>query len=324
MTMPRHAPGIGRTPIDAGQAPTSLGSTLSPSLVSDPVAYSTGAGIPASSASDAGIQALQIAYRQRQLAIALAVTRVISAIWQRYIVPEHMADSWAAIRQVVQTLIGQYSNAAAADSAQFYEQARVLADLPSYRAQLVQLPQREIVKVADSQAMGTFFHNLTVMPEPDAATSAGKALEAGSSRLALKSGRHTITEAVHGDKLAVGWERLISPGACSFCSMLASRGAVYRSQKNAQFSAHDHCHCTAQPIFEGQSASSASMDLAAEWQRVTRGKSGANARKAWQQYWEGRNGTGDSGTVAKAQEDGAGDVQRPGRPQLPDHGANGT
>ena len=33
--------------------------------------------------------------------------------------------------------------------------------------------------------------------------------------------------------------------------MLAGRGAVFR-QDTARFAAHEHCSCTAQPVFDGQ------------------------------------------------------------------------
>lgn len=256
---------------------------------------------------DVSLLTLQQLYRQRQMAIALATSRAISSLWVRHIRPERMADSWGALRDLVLRTIQQYWDAAAADSASFYRNMRVVSGFPSARVPMVQLPREELIKVADSQAMGTFFHNIKTMPEPEAANSAGQALEAGGSRLALKGGRQTIADAVHQDPVAKGWERLISPGACSFCSMLASRGAVYKSDKSASFLAHDHCHCTAQPLFRGQAVSESSKQLSDDWTRVTRGKSGANARKAWQDYWEAQS-EHNTGPVAGAAPSGPGNA----------------
>jgi hypothetical protein len=39
-----------------------------------------------------------------------------------------------------------------------------------------------------------------------------------------------------------------SGNACDFCSMLADRGAVY-GEASAEFEAHDHCSCSAQPVY---------------------------------------------------------------------------
>ena len=59
--------------------------------------------------------------------------------------------------------------------------------------------------------------------------------------------RDTITTNRRRDPESVGWRRVAS-GGCSFCRMLADRGAVYRSD-SARFASHTHCHCTAEPVF---------------------------------------------------------------------------
>ena len=67
------------------------------------------------------------------------------------------------------------------------------------------------------------------------------------------------TEAnVRTDEAARGWRRSTRPGACPFCLMLAERGAVYRKESSATFSAHGagprgggNCRCTAIPVFRG-------------------------------------------------------------------------
>jgi hypothetical protein len=275
----------------------------------------------------ASLDQLAQLYRQRQMAIALAASRAVAAIWQHRIDPAHMADSWASIRDVVLNLVRQYFQASAADSASTYEQMRVQADLGHRPIRMAELPQRELERVVDSQGIGRFFQTLPTVPDDlsQAAATAEESLQASSARLSLKGGRQTMTQAVHSDPKAEGWERTISSTACSFCSMLASRGAVYRNEKSADFRAHDHCNCTAIPVFDGQDPSQQSQDLAKQWQQVTRGKSGANARKAWQDHWERQsNGGRDGGAAGQAEGQGAGDEQRPGRPQLSNQGTNGT
>lgn len=51
------------------------------------------------------------------------------------------------------------------------------------------------------------------------------------------------------DTEAIGWSRVARPGACRICTMLAARGAVFRSQSSATFAAHKSCHCAARPEF---------------------------------------------------------------------------
>lgn len=44
-----------------------------------------------------------------------------------------------------------------------------------------------------------------------------------------------------------GWARIPEPGACAFCRMLASRGAVYK-RNTGNFHSHNRCRCTARAV----------------------------------------------------------------------------
>lgn len=67
-------------------------------------------------------------------------------------------------------------------------------------------------------------------------------------RHVLNGGRETITQSVDADRRARGWQRVTSGNACSFCSLLASRGAAY-GEASADFQAHDGCSCSAEPVY---------------------------------------------------------------------------
>lgn len=71
------------------------------------------------------------------------------------------------------------------------------------------------------------------------------------TKLVLAGGRMTITGAVNGDRKALGWARATSGDPCTFCRMLASRGPVYKSEKSADFEAHDHDSCMPEPVYRG-------------------------------------------------------------------------
>jgi hypothetical protein len=62
-------------------------------------------------------------------------------------------------------------------------------------------------------------------------------------RFVLAGGRDTLVSAVRDDAHADGYRRVLSPGACDYCQSLAV-GAV-----TDDFSAHDHCGCSAEPSF---------------------------------------------------------------------------
>jgi hypothetical protein len=63
--------------------------------------------------------------------------------------------------------------------------------------------------------------------------------------------RDTVLTNRKQDPQAIGWKRITRGSkSCSFCRMLADRGAVYRKD-TATFAAHDDCMCTAAPVFQG-------------------------------------------------------------------------
>jgi hypothetical protein len=71
------------------------------------------------------------------------------------------------------------------------------------------------------------------------------------TRHILDGGRDTIIGSVNADKQALGWARVTDGDPCYFCLTLASRGAVYKTEQTADFQAHDHCGCTAMPLWDG-------------------------------------------------------------------------
>jgi hypothetical protein len=79
---------------------------------------------------------------------------------------------------------------------------------------------------------------------PQAMANAFVQSSGAASRMVLDGGRETITRSAIADPRARGWARVTSTRPCSFCEMLAGRGAVYK-EDTADFQAHDHCACSA-------------------------------------------------------------------------------
>jgi hypothetical protein len=73
-------------------------------------------------------------------------------------------------------------------------------------------------------------------------------VQGSMSRMVLSAGRDTFMNTIESDTKAVGWQRVLGGGGCDFCKMLAGRGAVY-TQASVTFRAHDHCGCTAEPVY---------------------------------------------------------------------------
>jgi hypothetical protein len=221
-------------------------------------------------------------YQRTQQAIAIRAALAIVNLWTRYIHPLRFADSWKPLNPLLQGVVATHYQASAANAAQYYGHARVTAGYPPIPVSGVTLGSEELRKVVNSMGAGQFFHFLKETEPDQASVMARDALRGASTRLVLNGGRETIVQAAGGDGAALGWERVIEPGACSFCAMLAGRGGVY-SAATVGFRAHDHCHCVGRPVFRGQK--SVNAELSQAWGEVTKGTRGAAARAAWDTYW---------------------------------------
>jgi len=78
-------------------------------------------------------------------------------------------------------------------------------------------------------------------PLDDALRVAAQETARAGARHVANGGRETAVEAARRGRGR--WYRVTGPGACEFCLMLESRGAVY-SESTADFQAHDGCGCS--------------------------------------------------------------------------------
>lgn len=98
-------------------------------------------------------------------------------------------------------------------------------------------------------------------------------LQGALTRLVLQSYRETVlnTARDHGRRTRTAVARIPEAGACAFCRVLASRGAVYGSTKSAQLAKdghrfHDNCRCSAQIArIDGRDLPQSVRDLEREW-----------------------------------------------------------
>lgn len=116
---------------------------------------------------------------------------------------------------------------------------------------------------------------------------------AGSSAAAIRhtlnGGRDTVHRTVAADKRALGWARVTSGSACAFCSMLASRGPVYKTEGTASGRYHDHCHCGVEPVYRDDAAwPPGAQELRQLWDETTGAHSGKSALNAFRQALAGR------------------------------------
>lgn len=129
----------------------------------------------------------------------------------------------ARLRDVLEAILpdldGPYTAAAAQVAAAFYDDLRpapgvfapVLAD---------DVMSPELAGVRARWGVGPLFTGGSI---DDVESLLGGALQASI----FDSARDTISGSAAADPVKVGYQRMARPGACAFCGLLASRGAVY-------------------------------------------------------------------------------------------------
>lgn len=122
------------------------------------------------------------------------------------------------------------------------------------------LPEEALVASLTATAIAGTLERIGAGQSPEEALDHGGKEAAGAGvRHALNGGRTFSANAIARDPLAVGWYRVTKEGCCSFCAVLASRGAVYkedsfdrsdpRFEGDGDVKVHDHCACTKEPIY---------------------------------------------------------------------------
>jgi hypothetical protein len=196
---------------------------------------------------------------------------------RRLIIPGRLEQSLPDWMTAVRTLVGQYGTVSAGLAADYYDAERVAAQVTGrFTVPLLDPPPDEQVDSSLRWATKDVWER-----DPDAPATteaqqqpvearieqAEKKAEAVAQKLVTDQGRGTIREAVQQDPQATAWARSAALGACSFCKLLAIRGAVYK-RETVRFRSHDGCHCGILPVFKGQRFEPANHTR--EWERIYR------------------------------------------------------
>lgn len=148
-----------------------------------------------------------------------------------------------ALRDLVPSVVQKYGDAAAALAMDYYEFAREAAEVPGmFTPPPASPPPADRVDESIRWGVGAL-----VGEDPSFEALAGR-LGGTVSRAVIDVATDTLTGATVKDRRANGWSRILEPGACKFCRMLADRGAVYTGE-SVRFASHDNCRCSAAPRF---------------------------------------------------------------------------
>lgn len=222
-----------------------------------------------------------------QTAVTAALGTGLTAAWARFD-PSNPSQSMPGLMLAVTALVHRYGLASATLAAHTYQAQRMAAGIGGpFRVAPAPLPPAEQIGATVGWATTPL---RAERPNPDLARTQ---LAGAVDRLVLDVGRRTLVDAVQADRQAKGWARVTRPGACSFCRLLATRGAVYKTESTAgrdanarfagdgEFKFHNHCHCYIEPVFgtyEMTAQARADLQL---YKQAAAGKSGADARNAF-------------------------------------------
>lgn len=243
------------------------------------------------------------------------------AAWA-YLDASQMAKTMPGFAARIAAIVHRFSPASATLAAQFYREQRRAAGItapftprPASPPPLEQIGKTISWATSDLWTVGT---DAQAEPKPELVAVAQRRLEGAVDKLVLDVGRNTIIDNVAADRHAKAWARVPEPGACHFCAMLASRGAVYKDDSfkrsdprfaggdtSSTIKVHDHCRCQPEPVFTAYEPTAQIRQWQADWNRVTEGLSSADARLAWRQHYEGRKVTAKPGSASRSGKSGA-------------------
>jgi hypothetical protein len=203
-------------------------------------------------AGTAEATALTEQHRQVQLAIRLQAVNGFSKIWPLW-TPDKTA-SFADLVTASATLVVSYHSISAAAAASYFTAFRTSENVAGAAAPVLAAPPAEEMVAASLYATGEQATRkaLDAGQSPDVAMQTAFVRTSGAvTRHILNGSRETIISSVQDDQQALGWARVTDGDPCAFCLVLASRGPVYKTEATADFQAHDHCGCMAEPFYSG-------------------------------------------------------------------------
>lgn len=192
------------------------------------------------------------AYSEAQRDVATIAAADLAALWETV---ETRDEAVTLAKEVFPELVQKYGPISSLIASDFYGQLRAGAGVGyGFVAGLLDAAiEAEQARAVAGWGVGPLFESGVdfTVSKP----TSFDLLVNGLFRLVQQYGRDTIVQAVASDPAKPRFARVPRGShTCSFCTLLASRGAVYASSRAAgdMNKYHGFCDCQPTPIFEGE------------------------------------------------------------------------
>lgn len=194
-----------------------------------------------------------VSYQSTLTDLATLTIAELLAFWQS-LDTEDAAGSAEALRQFLPDLVDSYLPVAAEVGAVFYDEARDQAGVAgAFAATPVGAANAGRIQATISWGVAPLFRSdpITERPAPDPDLALSR-LSGATQREVAEGARQTVVDSVEKDPAKPRFARHASANACTFCRLVATRGAVYRSAASAGdgHKYHDNCHCVVVPVWK--------------------------------------------------------------------------
>lgn len=196
--------------------------------------------------------ALTEQHRVVQLGIRAQALRDFSRLWPLWSPTD--AKSFAGLVTATSTLVRVYHPISTGAAASYFTAFRAAENVDGTGVPVLATVPADAAVAASLYATGETATRQAIDAgrTPEAAMQVAFVRTSGAvSRHILNGGRDTILQSVARDEQALGWSRITDSDPCYFCLTLAARGPVYKTEETADFPAHDHCGCGAEPFYRG-------------------------------------------------------------------------
>lgn len=182
-----------------------------------------------------------------QLRLGLDTVRNLDQLWRLLSDRVLSEDEWV---EAVLVVLGRAHGMSAALARRYYQAYRVAET--GVAVLFDGFPQvtfrSNLARAALFQQLATL-RRLRDLGVEDAVLKVGRQVQREMVEEVFHGGRRQVIDTVRDDPVALGWYRVTDGDPCAFCALLASRGAVYKTQQSASFGAHPSCGCSAEPAF---------------------------------------------------------------------------